>query len=59
MHMVFEHEVDFTEGSIFGFRKAEPAPNIAEQVRPSIEKASLCSPIPGCINLSNRSVGQS
>lgn len=46
-NVVVEQQIDLAECAVLGLGKAEPAPDVAEKVCASVEKASLGSPIPG------------
>lgn len=43
---VVKEQINLTKSAVFGLRKAEPAPNIAQQVRASVKEARLGSPVP-------------
>jgi hypothetical protein len=45
--MVIEEQVNLTKRAVFGLRKTEPAPDVAEEVCSSIEETSFGSPVPG------------
>lgn len=48
-HMISKEQIDFAKGAILGLRKAEPAPQIAEEVGASIEESGLGAPVPSCM----------
>lgn len=45
-NMIIKEHVNLAKRAIFGLRKAEPAPNVAEKVGASIKQTRFGSPIP-------------
>ena len=46
-HTMIKQQVNLAESAIFRLRQSEPAPDVAQKVRASVEQCSLRSPIPG------------
>jgi len=44
--LVLKEQVDLAERAVLGFREAEPAPEVAQEVGSGVEQTSLGSPVP-------------
>ena len=43
---MFEEQINLAETAIFGFWKAEPAPDVTEQICAGIEETGFGTPVP-------------
>jgi hypothetical protein len=46
--LVFEQQVNLAETTIFSFWQAEPAPDVAKQIRAGVKETGFGAPIPCC-----------
>jgi len=44
--MVIEQQVDLTKSAVLGFRKTEPTPDEAEEIRARVEETGFGAPVP-------------
>jgi hypothetical protein len=45
---MFKKQIYLAETAIFCFWQAEPAPDVAKQIRAGVEETGFCTPIPCC-----------